>query len=206
MSYDHASMLCCGLGPTFGALQRMEVSAEETILITGMGPVGLGGVINTVHRGARVIATAHNEYRAELARTLGAEVIIDDSSDDTLKKKKELTHGLGVDAAIESAGATEAQQLCLNAVRRNGQVAFVGESGDVTVKISDQLIRNGLHLHGVWHYNLNDVPALFDVAIKCADKLDQLITHTFPLANVIDAWELQLSRQCGKVILHPWKN
>ena len=43
MSYDHAAMLCCGLGPTFGAMGRMNVGSSDTILITGMGPVGLGG-------------------------------------------------------------------------------------------------------------------------------------------------------------------
>jgi L-iditol 2-dehydrogenase len=37
ISYEHASMLCCGLGPTFGAIERMGVDESDTILITGMG-------------------------------------------------------------------------------------------------------------------------------------------------------------------------
>ena len=55
MSYDHASMGCCGLGPSFGGLQRTGVDRFDTVVITGMGPVGLGGVINAIYRGARVI-------------------------------------------------------------------------------------------------------------------------------------------------------
>src|SRR5690348_11239048 len=54
LSIEHAAMACCGLGPTFGAMQLMRVDAFDTLLITGMGPVGLGGVINGVYRGARV--------------------------------------------------------------------------------------------------------------------------------------------------------
>ena len=53
---DYAALACCGLGPTFGAIQRMAVSSYDTLLITGLGPVGLGGVVNGVYRGARVIA------------------------------------------------------------------------------------------------------------------------------------------------------
>ena len=60
ISYDHASMACCGLGPTFGAVQRAKLGPDDTLLITGLGPVGLGGVINGTHRGAKVIGVDTN--------------------------------------------------------------------------------------------------------------------------------------------------
>ena len=50
MSYELASLACCGLGPTFGAMENMNVSASDTVLITGAGPVGLGGVVNAKYR------------------------------------------------------------------------------------------------------------------------------------------------------------
>ena len=40
VSYDHAGMACCGIGPTFGAMQTIGVGAFETVLVTGAGPVG----------------------------------------------------------------------------------------------------------------------------------------------------------------------
>lgn len=205
MSYDHAAMLCCGLGPTFGAMQRMKVNAFDTVLITGMGPVGLGGVINAVHRNARVIVTAHNAYRGNLAKSLGADAVINPKEGDALEQILDLTGGLGVDKAIECAGTPLAQRLCIAATRRNGEIAFVGESGGLTVQISDDLIRNGLKLHGIWHYNLKDIPKLFQIVQKQNHRIDKLITHTFPLDRVTEAWELQLTRKCGKVVLHPWE-
>ena len=72
ISFDYGSMACCGLGPTYGAMQRMNVRAGETILITGMGPVGLGGIVNGMHRNARVITAELDPYRRELASNLGA--------------------------------------------------------------------------------------------------------------------------------------
>ena len=44
VSYDHGAMACCGLGPTFGAFEAMQVDRFDTVLITGLGPVGLGGL------------------------------------------------------------------------------------------------------------------------------------------------------------------
>ena len=66
ITYEHAAMACCGLGPTFGAMQLMGVDRHDTLLITGLGPVGLGGVINGRYRGARVIGVEANAYRAQI--------------------------------------------------------------------------------------------------------------------------------------------
>jgi L-iditol 2-dehydrogenase len=203
MSYEHAGMLCCGLGPTHGAMEKMGVGAFDTVLITGMGPVGLGGIINAVFRCASVIAIVGNPYRAGLAKELGAEAVFA-PGDNVLEKIMDFTNGVGVDMAIDCAGNPSAQCLAIDATRRQGAVAFVGESGDLTVKVSDQLIRKGLSLHGIWHYNIKNIPMLFKVAGKSKALLDKMITHTFPMRNVKDAWELQMTRQCGKVILYPW--
>lgn len=205
LSIEHASMACCGLGPTFGAMQRMQVDAFDTVLITGMGPVGLGGVINGVYRGARVIAVEGHPYRANLARELGAAAVIDPADPDALARIRDLTDGRGVDKALDCSGAPAAQRLMIHAARRRGQVAFVGEAGELTIKVSNDLIRKGLILHGSWHWNLIDTPRLMPVIRNSRPLLDRLITHTFPLGEVQRAWELQLTGNCGKVLLRPWE-
>jgi len=109
ISYDHASMACCGLGPTFGALQRNQAEATDIVLITGLGPVGLGGVINTTHRGARVIGVDNNQWRAEKAIELGAEAIIDPTQENALQQILDLTHdGRGVNHALDCSGVPAA--------------------------------------------------------------------------------------------------
>lgn len=205
MNYDHAGMLCCGLGPTFGAMERMNVDALDTVLLTGMGPVGLGGVINCAYRGARVIVVVGNPYREKLAMELGAHAVIDPNDEDALEKIMALTNGIGADKSIDCAGDPSAQRLLIDATRRNGSVAFVGESDELTIKVSDDMIRKGLTLVGAWHYNLGDLPKIMQIVQHSGDLLDKLITHTFPMNRVKDAWELQITRQCGKVVLHPWQ-
>ena len=204
MSYDHAAMLCCGLGPTFGAMEKMNVGSSDTILITGMGPVGLGGIINAKLRGARTIATAHNDYRSSLANQLGADLTINPKCENALTVIRDFTDGEGVVKSIECSGTTTAQRLCLEATSRNGSVAFVGESGNLGIHVSDDLIRNGLTIMGIWHYNIEGVSKLFTIAEAAKEKIEKLITHAFPLDRVNEAFDLQLTRQCGKVILHPF--
>jgi L-iditol 2-dehydrogenase len=205
LSTTHAAMACCGLGPTFGAMQRLAVDAMDTVLITGMGPVGLGGVVNGVARGARVLAVESHPYRADLARRLGAEAVFDPADPSTLPRILELTGGRGVDKALDCSGAPAAQRLLIDASRRRGHVALVGEGGDFTLHVSRDLLRKGLTLHGVWHWNLRDTHRLLDVIRRSRPLIDHLVTHTFPLRRVQDAWELQISGNCGKVILAPWE-
>jgi L-iditol 2-dehydrogenase len=204
MSFDHGAMACCGLGPTFGAMQRLAADAYDTVLITGLGPVGLGGIINGRFRGCRVLGVESNPYRTRLALALGAEAVLDPADPGTLARLRELTGGLGVDKAIDCAGTTDSRRLCIDAARRLGQVVFVGEGDDVPVHGSNDMIRKGLTLHGSWHFRMGDVPRLMQVIQRTAPALDQLITHRFPMDGIAAAFDLQLSGQCGKVLLKPW--
>jgi L-iditol 2-dehydrogenase len=204
ISMDHASMACCGLGPSFNAMQRMQVDAFDTVLVTGLGPVGLGAVVNGVVRGARVLAVETNEYRADLARRIGAADVLDPRDPDVLAQIRSLTGGKGVDKALDCAGVAPAQRLMVNAVRRRGQVAFVAEAQDFTFQISNDFIRKGITVHGIWHWNLTDTPRMWDTIRRAKDLLDIQITHRLPMSQAKEAWDLQLAGQCGKIILHPW--
>ncbi len=208
ISYDHASMACCGLGPTFGAVQRAGIGPDDTLMITGLGPVGLGGVINGTHRGARVIGVDVNKYRAALALDLGATEVVDPTETDALEKVLALTRdGRGVDHSIDCSGVVAAHRFCIDATRRKGTVSFVGESAgnETPIYVSTDMIRKGLALHGSWHYNMADTPQILRVIAANPHKLDKVITHRFPLERIADAWDLQATGQCAKVLLKPWQ-
>ncbi len=204
VSYEHASMAVCGLGPTFGAMQQMQVNALDTVLITGLGPVGLGGVIVARYLGARVIGVEGHPYRANLAKELGAEEVFDPNDENVLQRIRDLTDGVGVDKAVDCSGASQAHRLMIDAARRKGQAAFVGQGGEFPLSASRDMISKGLVLRGNWHYNLGDYPKLMKIIKESAGQLDRFITHTFPMSQVQKAWELQITGECGKVVLYPW--
>ena len=205
ISYDDASMACCGLGASFGAVNLLDIKSSDTVLVTGLGPVGLGAVINCLSRGARVIGMNRNIWRAKLALELGAEVVLDLNNAECIQQIRKLTGGLGADKAIECSGGVTYQLKCIDGIRRKGQMAFVGESKDLTLKVSDDLIRKGLTLHGSWHWNLKDTKKMMDTIANNIGLIAKLVTHKFALTDAEAAFKLQISGECGKVLLHPWE-
>ncbi|MCX5759789.1 MAG: zinc-binding dehydrogenase [Candidatus Hydrogenedentes bacterium] len=205
VSYDKASLACCALGPSFGAFQSMGLTAFDTVLIAGAGPVGLGAVVNARFRGARVIVAESILYRVERAGQLGAAHVVDPNDPGTVARIKALTDGRGVDCALDCAGYVPAERLCIDATRRKGKVGFIGECGDdLAVRVSPDLLRKGITITGVWHYNLNDFPKIMKV-IRESPVIDGLISHVLPMSRIQEAFELSASHQTAKVVLHPWE-
>ena len=204
VSYERASLACCGLGPTFGALERMGANAFDVVLITGAGPVGLGGVVNAKYRGCKVISVDKIEYRMKLASQLGADLVLDAGDPKLNDRIKQFTGGKGADYALETSGSNGGARIGIDAVRRHGAMAFIGENGAVEVHVSNDLIRKGIRIYGQWHYNLNGAVKIMDV-VKNSPVADKLITHRYPMSQINEAMELCASHQCGKVIVDPFK-
>jgi L-iditol 2-dehydrogenase len=181
----------------------MSIQYDDKVLITGLGPVGLGAVIESTYRGAKVIGVSRNEYRRSLAMQLGAAITLDPTDPETDEKILQLTNGKGVDKVIECTGEASHYQLAFTSVKQKGQIAFIGESSGITFNISKYILRKGLTLHGIWHWNLNDTQQMIDTIRASKEKISKLITHVFPLDKIEDALNLQLTANCGKVILRP---
>lgn len=205
MSYEHAAMACCGLGPAFNAMQKMSVCGHDTVLIAGTGPVGLGAVICATYRGARVISLGRNPYRTDLALKLGAEAVLDPTAAYVHQQILDLTDGVGASKSVETTGFPLYMDVVMKGTRRRGNVSIIGEGGAYPLPISDGMIRTGLTLHGIWHWNLGDAPDMMRMIGRVGDKLDQMITHRFSLDKIEDAWKLQMTGQCGKVVIKPWE-
>ena len=203
LSLDQAVMACCGFGPTFNALNRMGVTNSDTVVISGCGPVGLGGVIQATARGAAVIGLETVPYRADLARRLGATEVIDPRDPDAAAKVRALTGGRGADAAIETSGSPTAVPLLTELVRRRGQVAIVAWAPD-NQAIVPWPVRNGISVHGCWHWNAETHEHEMWTAIRrSADAIDRFVTHRFELDRIGEALDAMDGLECGKVFIYP---
>lgn len=203
MPLEHASMLLCGLGPGFGALRAMRAGVGTTVLVTGLGPVGLGAVVVARRMGARVIGLARNDYRVALARRLGA-TVLDPRHPQLAAQVQELTGGRGVDCTVETSGAATYQRLALDLTRRLGEVCFLAEGGDLTVNVDRDFVQKGLVVRGSLDINRNDASELLQIIRAAGEDIDTLITHRLPLADIGAAWALQERGACGKIVLYPW--
>src|SRR5207244_10481803 len=102
----------------FGAVAA-EVAPGKTVAVVGDGAVGLLGILSARQMGAeRIIAMSRHESRQRLAREVGATDIVTERGDEGVDRIKELTRGIGADAALESAGTEESN---MQAIRTNPQ-------------------------------------------------------------------------------------
>jgi L-iditol 2-dehydrogenase len=205
VSYELASLALCSLGPSYGALQRMDAKPGETLLITGAGPVGQGAVANALFRGMRAIVAEPVAERRAIAQNLGAAATVNPDDSDVVEQIRNLTGGPGVDCALDCAGYVPAERLCIDATRRRGRVAFVGECGDaLPICVSNDLIRKGLTIIGSWHYNRNDYAGVMRV-VRESPLVSKLISRVMPMSAIQDALELSAAHGCGKIVLDPWR-
>lgn len=204
LSYEHASMACCGLGPSFGAMARVNVNPFDTVMVTGLGPVGLGAIINAKYRGAHVIGVSSTPYRSNLARRLGCDILIDPNAHNPLEEIREATAEREVNVVLECSGQAHYQRLAIDAVGRLGSVVFLSEPGQIVLNVNNDLIQKGISLLGSLDINRLDADRLLQMIADVPSAIEAFITHRYPLAEIGTAFELQLKRECGKVLLYPW--
>ncbi len=198
LSFETGAAISCGTGTAFGALKRLGVSGRDTLAIFGQGPVGLSAAQLATAMGARVVALDTNAERRELAKAYGAEVIIDPSADDPVAALKDLTHGKGVDLAIDCSGAEPARLAAVKATRSWGTICFVGEGGNLTVDVSRDIMRKQLTLFGSWTFSsVTQAECARFVADRGVD-VDKLFSHRFTLEEAEEAYALFDTQTTGK--------
>lgn len=191
VSLRHAALTCCGLGPSFSALHRTGAGPLDTVLVSGCGPVGLGAVVQAHLRGATVLAVETNEYRAKLARSLGATEVFDPREGDLP----------AADHAVETSGAPGAAAAAARTLRVHGGLAIVAWGGEVVLP---PLVPLGISVHGCWHWNhQRHADAMWRTVRAAGAALDRMVTATFGLDDVAAAMDLQDTGECGKVFLLP---
>jgi threonine dehydrogenase-like Zn-dependent dehydrogenase len=199
VSYEAGSLLTDMVGTQYNVQKRLAVSGSDTVAIFGIGPMGGGGILVAKGRGARVIAVDVVPHRLELARELGADVVVD-GREDVVARLRELTDGEGVDAAIDCSGNTAGQNAALDATRKFGRVGLVGESRETTINPSDQFIRKLLTVIGGWYFPLGEYPEIARFVVERELAVERLITHRFAIEDAPEAFRLFDARETEKAI------
>ncbi len=188
------------IGTTYRALKRIGVNASDTVAVLGCGPIGLGMLALLRFLGSRVIAADVSAYRRDLARKLGAWRVLDPSDGDMMAAIRDLTEGEGVDIALDCSPSPATLTAALDCVRKFGTVGLVGEKKESTIRPSDQFIRKEITAIGSWYYNPSDYYEIMRLHRRGL-KVEDLVTHRFPLAQAETAFATFASGESGKVLL-----
>jgi threonine dehydrogenase-like Zn-dependent dehydrogenase len=173
------------------AALRGEVTAEDLVVIFGAGPIGQAIVLAAVDRGARVLVVDKVTPRLELARKVGAEVVVEAGRDDTARAVSDWTGGEGASVVFDATGVPAVIRQAADLVASSGRIVIVGISDqEVSIPVIE-FTRKELSVLG----SRNSAGIFADaVALvqRNQEKVRSLITHRFPLDQAPQALEFAL--------------
>jgi threonine 3-dehydrogenase len=174
----------------------------EDVLITGAGPIGCMAVAICKHVGARhVVITDVNEYRLELARTMGATRCVDVRREKLPDVMRELGMTEGFDVGLEMSGNGQAFRDLLSVMNHGGRVAILGiPPADVAIDWS-QVIFKGLVLKGVYGREMFETWYKMVAMLQSGLDVAPVLTHRFRVEDYGEAFEVMRSGRSGKVVL-----
>jgi threonine 3-dehydrogenase len=175
----------------------------EDVLITGAGPIGIMAVAIARYAGARhVVITDINDYRLDLARTMGASATLNvtrDSLDDTMG---DLGMEEGFDVGMEMSGNSSAFRDMLRTMHHGGKIALLGIPPDETAIDWNEVIFKGLELKGIYGREMFETWYKMASMLQSGLDVQPIITHHFGADDFQQAFELMESGQSGKIILN----
>ena len=166
------------------------VKPGDTVVVVGAGPVGLAAIITAKLYGpGRIVAVDLDNSRLERAREFGADVIINNSSENAVERVQEMTDGLGAEVVMEAVGVPATFELCTELVCPGGRVANIGVHGEPAT----------LHLETLWIKSITITTGLVDtystltlLKLVSEGRLDPtgLTTHRFELNEIMEAYDV----------------
>lgn len=207
---DEQVILLADIASTgFSAAETAELKLGDTVAVFAEGPIGICATIGARLKGAAfIIGVESDAARRAVALKMGADVVLDPTTCDVIYEIKNLTNGRGVDVAIEALGAQTTFENSLRVLKPGGTLSSLG------VYSHDLSIPNDAFGAGIGDYKIvttlcpggkERMRRLMEVVRHDRIDLRPLLTHSFSLERIIEAYELFGEKRDGvlKVAIRP---
>lgn len=207
---DEQVLMCPDIMSTgFGGAESGHIRIGDSVVVFAQGPIGLCATAGAKLMGATcIIAVDGVPERLDVARRMGADITLNFRECDPVARIMELTGGKGVDVAIEALGTQQTFESCLRVLRPGGTLSSLGVySGKLSMPLD--AIAAGLGDH---HIVTTLCPGgkermrrLMEVVASGRVDLTAMVTHSFALDDIVEAYELFAAQRDGvlKVAIKP---
>ncbi len=174
----------------------------EDVLITGAGLIGSMCIAIAQFAGARnVIATETSEYRAEIAKKMGATRVVNPVKENLDEVMNEL--GMrGFDIGLECSGAPAAFNQMVANMYNSGKISLLGILPPKTEVDWNKIIFKGLMLKGIYGREMYETWYQMEQMLISGLDLSPIITHRFEIDDFQKGFDIMEAKSCGKVILN----
>lgn len=204
---DHLSLEYAALAePLACAIRAARLSgahATDTVLITGLGPIGLLTLQVLAASGVRQIIATDTDADRRAIGSHFTDTVLDPIAQNVVKTVRAATDGEGADAAIDAVGATVTRRECIEAVTWGGKVVFTGLHDEESNIQANYIIRSEVNIQGSFAYTTLD----FEDALNwlADDRIDiEPWLLRAPLAEGGSCFERLLDKPgpVAKILLH----
>ena len=188
-------------------VEKAGIKEGMSVGIMGLGPIGLMFAKVAKLKGAKVIASAGNPVKLELAKTFAkVDEIIDRKNKDYIKEFVNFSEEKkGLDVAVDCVGLPEIWEQLPQTVRKGGTVMLFGgcKSGTTVTFDTRRLHYDEVKLVAAFHHTPKYIKAALDMISNREIDVKKLITCEMPLSKTKEALEMQGSSKAIKVVLKP---
>jgi threonine 3-dehydrogenase len=174
----------------------------EDVLITGAGPIGMMATAIARHVGARyIVVTDVNDYRLELAETMGADRELNVTMENVRDVMTDLGMKEGFDVGLEMSGVPAALHDMITTMDNGGKIALLGIPPKQAPIDWNDIVFKGLTLQGIYGRRMFETWYKMLAMLETGLDVSKVITHHFPADNFEEALDVMRSGNSGKVIL-----
>jgi threonine 3-dehydrogenase len=177
----------------------------EDVLITGAGPIGCMAAAVVRHAGARyIVVTDINDHRLALAKTLGADRVVNVSREKLADVQRELDMHEGFDVGLEMSGSPAAFREMIDNMCHGGKIAMLGIPSEEIAIDWNKVVFNMLTIKGIYGREMYETWYKMSVMIQSGLDITPVITHRFHYTDFEKGFAAMKSGESGKVILN-WR-
>ncbi len=207
VSDEHLAMvepLSCAInGQSYLNIQR-----GEYVAVVGAGPIGLMHCLLAKAKGAKVILAEYSEERLEKAKEFGFDHYIPTKDTDLIQNISEITKGEGIDVGIVACSVSKVAEDLLVAMAMKGRLSFFAgfPKQNSVLKLDGNIIHyKEVSIYGAFASNKAQFGEALKLIVSRKILMDKIVTHTFPLENIVEAMEKMLDKKGNalKVVIKP---
>ena len=185
--FDQAAITTDAVATPYHALKRTGVGEGVTLVIMGLGGLGMHAILLAKLAGAHVIGVDVDPVNLQRALDWGADEVVDASDGQPARRVRELTGG-GADRAIEFVGSPKTVDQAIKSLAPGGRCTVVGLTNEKLQTVSISLfVSQETELVGSFGSTPQDLGELFDLLEEGRLDLSRSVTSTIALSEVPDA-------------------
>lgn len=205
ISYEEAAFLE-PISIVAQAFETNPITQGDTVVVVGPGPLGLFSIQAAKAAGAGkiiVIGTSKDERRLEIAKEIGADLVLNTGDTDASQAVKEVTDGIGAEVVFEAGGTGKSIEQSIAVASGLGKVFLMGFGKESTIKPLTQIVRQNLTVKGV----VGSLPSHYETVKRWLEhgviNIKPIVTHTLAFDDIQKGIQLLKAKEAGKVLLKP---